>query len=79
VERLTGSIRRELPGHVIVWNEQLLHRLITSCISYYHHCRPHMSLDGNAPVPREVEPPNKRRVIAIPLVGRLQRRYSHYT
>jgi hypothetical protein len=35
LERLSGSIRRELLDHVIVWIEQLLHRLLTSYISVY--------------------------------------------
>jgi putative transposase len=35
-----------------------------------------MSLDGNAPLPREVEPPDLGNVIALPLVGGLHHRYT---
>jgi putative transposase len=74
-ERLIGSIRRELLDHVIVRNERYLHRLLASYFVYYHHARPHLSLGRNAPVPRQVEPLGKGRVIAIPQVGGLHHRY----
>jgi putative transposase len=70
-----GSIRRELLNHIIVLNERHLHRLLVSYFSYYHPCRPHLSLERNAPVAREVEPPEKGHVIAIAEVGGLHHRY----
>jgi putative transposase len=75
VERLIGTIRRELLDHVIVFGEQHLYRLLKDYFAYYHESRTHLSLDRNAPVPRTVEPPDTGSVIAIPLVGGLHYRY----
>jgi transposase InsO family protein len=76
VERLIGSIRRECLDHVIVFNEAHLIRILTSYLAYYHEARTHLSLDRNAPIPRQVEPPSRGRVIAIPHVGALHHRYT---
>ena len=76
VERLIGSIRRECLDHVIVFNEAHLLRILTEYFAYYHEARSHLSLDRNAPIPRQVEPPSQGRVIAIPHVGGLHHRYT---
>ncbi|MCH8805946.1 MAG: transposase [Planctomycetes bacterium] len=76
VERLIGSIRRECLDHVIVFNEAHLIRILTAYFRYYHQSRTHLSLDRNAPIPREVEPPSRGRIIAISQVGGLQHRYT---
>jgi len=76
IERLIGTLRRELLDHVIVLNEAHLKRLLTEYLAYYHAARPHMALDDNAPQPREVEPPERGRVIALPYLGGLHHRYS---
>ena len=76
VERLIGTIRRELLDHVIVLNEAHLKRLLSGYLEYYHQSRMHQSLDGNAPIPREVEPPNLGSVIAVPQVGGLHHCYT---
>ena len=76
VERLIGSIRRECLDHMIVFNEAHLIRILTSYFVYYHEVRTHLSLDCNAPIPRQVEPPSHGRVIAIPHVGGLHHRYT---
>jgi transposase InsO family protein len=75
VERMIGSIRRELLDHVIVLNERHLRRLLSSYLEYFHRSRPHMGLDHNAPEPRAVEPPEHGRVVAEPMVGSLHHRY----
>ncbi len=76
VERLIGSIRRECLDHMIVFNERHLLRILRSYFEYYHTSRTHMGLDDNAPLPREVEPPAKGAVSAIPQVGGLHHRYT---
>ncbi len=76
VERLIGSIRRECLNHVIVLNEAHLIRILDSYFAYYHESRTHLSLERNAPVPRQVEPPQQGKVIAIPQVGGLHHRYT---
>jgi putative transposase len=58
-ERIIGSIRRECLNHVIVLNEVHLQRILTLYFEYYHAVRPHLSLNRNSPIPREVEPPCK--------------------
>jgi len=75
VERIIGSIRRECLDHVIVLNERHLRRILLSYFAYYHESRAHLSLDRNSPIPREIEPPERGKVIAIPQVGGLHHLY----
>jgi len=75
VERLIGSIRRECLDHVIVLNDRHLKRVLRSYVDYYLNSRTHLSLHRNAPMRREVEPPSKGRIVAIPEVGGLPHRY----
>jgi putative transposase len=75
-ERVIGSIRRDCLDHVIVFNEAHLRRILTRYFAYYHESRTHLSLDRNAPVPREIDPPERGKVIAIPHLGGLHHRYS---
>jgi transposase InsO family protein len=75
VERVIGTIRRELLDHVIVLNEQHLRRRLRSYFRYYHGARTHLALDKDAPEPRAVEPPDRGRVVALPHVGGLHHRY----
>jgi len=76
VERLIGSVRRECLDHVIVLNERHLNRILREYFDYYNNSRAHQSLGGNAPLPRELEPPDRGKVIAIPQVGGLHHRYT---
>jgi len=74
-ERLIGSIRRECLDHLIVFNERQLRRILREYFAYYNEGRPHQSLETNAPVAREVEPPAKDKIISLPRVGGLHHRY----
>ena len=74
-ERLIGSIRRECLDHVIVLNERHLRRILRSYFDYYLRSRTHLSLERNAPIEREVEPPSRGKVISVPQVGGLHHRY----
>ena len=76
VERLIGSIRRECLDHVIVRDQSHLRRILRSYFDYYHQSRTHLSLKRNSPIPREVEPPGKGKVISVPQVGGLHHRYQ---
>jgi hypothetical protein len=58
--------------HVLVINEAHLRRVLRKYFAYYHESRPHQSLEGNAPRPREIEPssqggswPSPRSVVSI--------------
>ena len=75
VERLIGSIRRDVLDHVIVLGEEHLHRILTKYFRYYHDWRTHLSLGKDCPQPRSVQPPELGRVVAIPQVGGLHHRY----
>ena len=76
VERLIGTIRRDLLDHVIVLNERHLRRHLRSYLSYYHCSRTHLALAKDAPEPRPVEPREFGRVVALPQVGGLHHRYA---
>jgi transposase InsO family protein len=75
VERLIGTLRRDCLDHVIVLSQAHLRRLLQSYLVYYHEARCHQSLEGNAPQAREVEPPERGKVVAEPMVGGLHHRY----
>jgi hypothetical protein len=75
VERVIGTIRRELLDHVIVLNEGHLCRRLQSYLRYYHGSRTHLALEKDAPEPRAVEAPEHGRVVALPQVGGLHHRY----
>ena len=74
-ERLIGSIRRECLDHVIVLNDAHLIRILTEYFEYYHRSRPHQSLDGNSPEPRETHMPERGRIVSEPVLGGLHHCY----
>jgi transposase InsO family protein len=76
VERVIGSIRRELLDQVIVLNERHLTRLLQSYVGYYHRYRTHRALDMDTPVARRVQPPELGRVREVPEVGGLHHHYE---
>ena len=49
VERLIGTIRRELLDQVFFWNAVDLERKLLTYQGYYNHSRTHASLNGNTP------------------------------
>jgi transposase InsO family protein len=74
-ERVIGSIRLEYLNHIVVLSEAHLRRVLRSYVNYYNASRPHISLDGDAPFSRTIEPPSIGHVVAIPQVGGLYHRY----
>jgi len=74
VERVIGSIRRECTDHVIALGEAHLRWVLNEYVAYYNESRAHQSLDGDAPVPREIE--TSGQVVARPVLGGLHHRYS---
>jgi transposase InsO family protein len=75
-ERVIGSIRRECLDRLIILGDQHLRSILRDYVAYYNHCRPHLSLDRNAPFLRDVEPPSRGQVVAIPKVGGLHHLYA---
>jgi hypothetical protein len=61
---------------VIVFHEGALRRALNSYFKYYGRSRTHLSLDKDAPIPRRVQPPELGKVVELPEVGGLHRRYE---
>jgi putative transposase len=76
VERVIGSIRCECLDHVIVLNEHHLRKVLEEYFGYYAESRTHLALGKDCPEPRETEPPEMGRIVAIPQVGGLHHRYT---
>jgi putative transposase len=77
VERVIGTLRRELLDHVVVLNEQHLRRLLRTFVEEcYHRCRTHLSLAKDSPDPRRIEPPSMGNVVEIPVVCGLHHLYT---
>src|SRR5262249_25508147 len=72
-ERLIGSIRRECLDHVIVSGERHLRHLLASYQRYYNDVRTHLSLEKDAPIPRNVQGVGRVRPVAI--LGGLHHQY----
>jgi len=75
VERLIGSLHRELLDHLIILNERHLERLLSSYLDYYHPWRTHRSLDRDAPDGRPVRSTEPNRVLEIPAVQGIHHYY----
>ncbi len=77
-ERWVRSLRTELLDHVIVLNEAHTRRLIAGYVSYYNEDRCHLTLDGDSPEHRPIQPrpPGDAEVVALPRVGGVHRRYE---
>ena len=75
VERVIGTLRRELFDHVIVLNERHLKRLMSSYLDYYHPWRTHQSLDKDAPDGRPIRAAEPCNVVELPAVHGLHHVY----
>ncbi|MCP4899836.1 MAG: transposase family protein, partial [bacterium] len=75
VERVIGTLRRELLDHVIVLNERHLKRLMSSYLDCYHPWRTHQSLDRDAPDGRRVRAAEPCNVVEFPAVDGLHHVY----
>src|SRR5271157_4739638 len=76
VERVIGSIRRECLDHIVIFNERHLRRVLSSYVDYYQRTRTHLSLDKDCPDTRPIMPRKIGKVVSIPQVGGLHRRYE---
>ncbi len=74
VERVIGSIRRECTDHIVPLNEKHLLRTLREYVVYYNESRTHQSLDGDAPVRRDVE--STGTAISKSVLGGLHQPYS---
>ncbi len=75
VERVIGTLRRELFDHVIVLNKSHIKRLMSSYLDYYHPWRTHQSLGRDAPNGRSVRAAQPCNVVELPVVHGLHHVY----
>ncbi len=75
VERVIGSLRRELLDHVIVLNERHLKRLLCSYLDYYHPWRTHRSLEQDSPDGRRARLAELDQIGEFPVVQGLHHYY----
>jgi putative transposase len=73
-ERLIGSIRRECLNHCIILNARHLKRTLTAYLNYYHRSRPHLALEKQCPIERQIM--NHGAIVEIPELGGLHHRYE---
>jgi hypothetical protein len=76
VERMIDSIRRECLDHVIVLDAHHLRRVLANYLDYFHRHRTHRALAQDCPHTRPTEPPERGKIIALPLLGGLHHRYT---
>jgi transposase InsO family protein len=72
-ERLIGSIRREILDHVVVLSEHHLRHILLSYVTYHNGARTHLSLNKDAPIPRETQ--RIGQIFAKPHLGGLHHQY----
>jgi transposase len=58
-ERVAGTLRREVPGQMLIFNEKHLSKILTEYIKHYDDHRPHQS--------RGQRPPNAGTTVARPI------------
>jgi transposase InsO family protein len=77
-ERFVGSCRRDLLDHVIALNERHLKRLMADYVRYYHDDRTHLGWENQTPKGSETatDTATRAKIISIPLLGGLHRRYD---
>jgi len=73
VERVIGSIRRELLDHVVVTGERHLRHLLRAYADYYNRWRTHLGLAKDSPLIRSVL--SHGSITALPRLGGLHHAY----
>ena len=73
VERVIGSIRRELLDHVVVMNERHLRKLLRRYAEYYNGYRTHLGLAKDTPLGRTTQAVGQ--ILALPQLGGLHHAY----
>jgi transposase InsO family protein len=73
VERLIGSIRREILDHVVVLGERHLRDLLANYSTYYNEVRTHVALGKDAPLHRPVQ--TVGRIASVSWLGGLHHQY----
>jgi transposase InsO family protein len=72
-ETLIGSIRREVLDQFVVLGERHLRHILLWYMTYHNGARTHLSLDKDAPIPRDVQ--GVGRIVAKLHLGGLHHQY----
>jgi putative transposase len=56
-ERMTGTLRREIPGRLLIINEHHLRQVLTEYLQHYNTARPHRALGQLPPAQAGAPPP----------------------
>jgi putative transposase len=56
-ERIIGTLRRELPGRLLIANEHHLRELLAEYVRHYNSARPHRALGRLTPAQADTRPP----------------------
>ena len=76
IERVQGTLQREALDQLIILNERHLRRVLSVYVeNYYNTVRPHLSINRNAPIPREIDSPSNGRIVSTPILGGLHHSY----
>ena len=73
-ERLIGTLRRDCLGHVLIFHERHLRRLLTLYSLYYNETRTHLALGKDAPLGRSAQ--RSGTIVATPILSGLHHRYG---
>jgi transposase InsO family protein len=73
VERLIGSVRREILDHVVVLGERHLRDLLANYTAYYNDVRTHLALGKDAPLHRPAQ--TVGRIASVSWLGGLHNQY----
>lgn len=73
VERVIGSIRRDLLDHIVALNERHLRKLLRRYADYYNGYRTHLGLAKDTPLGRAIQAVG--RILALPQLSGLHHAY----
>ena len=74
VERVIGSIRRDVLDHVVVLNERHLRGLLCRYAEYYNGYRTHLGLNKDTPLGRAIQAIGN--IVPMPMLGGLHHVYA---
>jgi transposase InsO family protein len=80
-ERFIGSLKRECLDHMLILQQEQLHRMVREYVDFYNHLRPHQGIQQRIPVqsgvnPRPASVENTTKIVATPILSRLHHSYS---
>src|SRR5215467_1255880 len=77
-ERFLGSVRRECLDHLLILQENQLHRVLNAYVRYFNRARPHQGIKQQIPEPptQPLPPaPTGGKILSFPVLGGLHHDY----